>query len=328
MGWHAGSAASRPPTPSRAGGTVRERGRPRQIGSPTLCFRRSGAWPARAASAPDRAAHGALAAAQDGEAAVQPVLLPHAPRRRRSPDVVQVGAALLDGPPGGRPRGDQPAVGQQVDHDGGAPASTETYGASRSAASSVAGSRSASSPWPNSAREAATACVARGVAVDERRQLLRERPLRLPGRRALVRRDLEGLDLRARPAGQDLQVRRDVTVVAVEPELEERVGRGHRRVEPERAALGLAELRAVGLGEQRGREGMDRGLGSSAVDEVQAGRQVAPLVAAAELERAAVPPVQLEEVQALQQLVAELGVGDALVGGEPGGDGVLGRASC
>ena len=38
--------------------------------------------------------------------------------------------------------------------------------------------------------------------------------------------------------------------------------------------------------------------------------QVAPLVAAADLQRAAVPPVQLQEVVGLQDLVAELGVAD------------------
>ena len=77
-----------------------------------------------------------------------------------------------------------------------------------------------------------------------------------------------------------------------------------------RAALGLAELGAVGLGDQRRGERVHR-PGAAAADEVDAGGDVAPLVGAAELQRAAVPLVQLEEVVRLQQLVAELGEADA-----------------
>ena len=94
-------------------------------------------------------------------------------------------------------------------------------------------------------------------------------------------------------------------------------------VEPERSALRLAELGPVGLRQQRRRERVHRRL-LDPVDEVEPGRQVAPLVAAAELQGAAVAAEQLEEVQALQELVAELGVGDALLGVQPGRDGVLG----
>ena len=55
-----------------------------------------------------------------------------------------------------------------------------------------------------------------------------------------------------------------------------------------------------------------------------AGGEVAPLVGAARLQRAAVAAEQLEVVHALQHLVAELGVRDALVGVEAARDGVLG----
>src|SRR5262249_46468843 len=58
-------------------------------------------------------------------------------------------------------------------------------------------------------------------------------------------------------------------------------------------------------------------LAGDAPDQVHAGNQVAPLVAAADLQRAAVPAVQLEEVVRLQDLVAELGVADP-AGLEPG----------
>ena len=59
------------------------------------------------------------------------------------------------------------------------------------------------------------------------------------------------------------------------------------------------------------------------VDEVGAAREIAPLVAAAGLQHAAVLAVELEEVEALQDLVAELGVADAGVGVQPRGDRVL-----
>ena len=59
------------------------------------------------------------------------------------------------------------------------------------------------------------------------------------------------------------------------------------------------------------------------VDEVGAAREVAPLVAAARLQHAVVLAVELEVVEALQDLVAELGVADARVGVEAGRDRVL-----
>src|SRR5690606_32313241 len=59
-------------------------------------------------------------------------------------------------------------------------------------------------------------------------------------------------------------------------------------------------------------------------DEIDSGGQVAPLVATAELERAAVTPVQLEVVDRLHDLVAELGVADA-AGLEPRADRLLGE---
>ena len=67
-----------------------------------------------------------------------------------------------------------------------------------------------------------------------------------------------------------------------------------------------------------------RSLALHAVDQVEPSGQVAPLVAAARLQHAAVAAEQLEEVQPLQDLVAELGVGDAGVAVEPGADSLLG----
>ena len=73
--------------------------------------------------------------------------------------------------------------------------------------------------------------------------------------------------------------------------------------------------------ERRG-QGVDaRAVGPT--DQLDAGGDVAPLVAAAGLQDAAVAAVQLEVVERLQQHVAELGVADA--GLEPAADDVAGQ---
>lgn len=87
------------------------------------------------------------------------------------------------------------------------------------------------------------------------------------------------------------------------------------------AGLGLAELPAVGLGDEgRGDDegvltlgliGVLGGMGLS--DEVGAGGHVAPLVAPAELDGDAEGLVEVEEVVGLEDHVTELGVTDALI---------------
>ena len=61
------------------------------------------------------------------------------------------------------------------------------------------------------------------------------------------------------------------------------------------------------------------------MNQVQAGGEVAPLVGAAEFQRAVVFVKQVEEVVALQHLVAELGEGDAFLRVQAAGDRVLGE---
>ena len=61
------------------------------------------------------------------------------------------------------------------------------------------------------------------------------------------------------------------------------------------------------------------------VDQIQTGGEVAPLVGAAEFQRAVVFVKQVEEVVALQHLVAELGEGDAFLRVQAAGDRVLGE---
>ena len=121
---------------------------------------------------------------------------------------------------------------------------------------------------------------------------------------------LEVLDLSWLEEREDPQQLADLLVLDVEPELVEGVGRQHLGVEPQGAALGLAVLRAVGPGHQRGGERVHLAA-VGAPDQLDAAGDVAPLVAAAELQGDAVVAVEVEEVHRLQQHVAELGVGDA-----------------
>ena len=126
----------------------------------------------------------------------------------------------------------------------------------------------------------------------------------------------------ARQEREDAQQLADLDVLDVEPELVEGVRRHHRRVEPQGAALGLAVLRAVGLGHQRRRERV-RVLAGDPADQVDAAGEVAPLVAPAELQPDAVGAEELEVVHRLQQHVAELGVADAAL--EPRPDDLAGQ---
>ena len=125
--------------------------------------------------------------------------------------------------------------------------------------------------------------------------------------------------------GEHPQQLGDDRVLDVEPELEEGVRRGQGRVEPDGAGLGLAELRAVGPGHQRRRQRVDAAAVGTA-DELDAGDDVAPLVGPTGLQRAAVVAVELQVVVRLQQLVAELGVGDSGAG-QPGARRPRGPAS-
>jgi hypothetical protein len=96
----------------------------------------------------------------------------------------------------------------------------------------------------------------------------------------------------------------DVGVAGVQPELVEGVRRGLLRVEPDGAGFGLAELGAVGLGDQRQGQAEDVFL-VQAARQVGAGDDVAPLVGAADLQHAAVALVEFGEVVALQEAVGE-----------------------
>ena len=84
------------------------------------------------------------------------------------------------------------------------------------------------------------------------------------------------------------------------PELAELVRRRAHRVEPHRARAGLAELRPVGLGDQRVRH-RERLHAEPAADQVDAGDDVAPLIGRAGLQLDLVVLVEVAEVVRLQR---------------------------
>ena len=107
--------------------------------------------------------------------------------------------------------------------------------------------------------------------------------------------------------GEYLDVFLGVGVGYVQPELVELVGRRAVGVEPYVAPLGLAEFRAVGLGDERAGNGVGVVLAEHAADQLCAGGDVAPLVGAAQLKAASLLLVEVEEVVALEKLVGEFG---------------------
>ena len=95
----------------------------------------------------------------------------------------------------------------------------------------------------------------------------------------------ETLDRLAVEHREYLDVALGVLIAHVEPELVELVRRCIARIKPDVARLGLAELRAVGLLDQRARQ-RESLAARLAADQLGPGRDVAPLVGPAHLELA------------------------------------------
>ena len=127
----------------------------------------------------------------------------------------------------------------------------------------------------------------------------------------------ERVDLLALEEREPLQERHHVGVVDVDPVLIERVRARAVSGEPYGALFGLADLLAVAAREQRRGDAVRlAGLGVATelvVDQIDAGDDVAVLIGARDLHRAAERAAQVQEVVCLQQHVAELGVADALL---------------
>src|SRR2546428_759246 len=142
------------------------------------------------------------------------------------------------------------------------------------------------------------------VGVPDRLRLAR---LRMPAYLSL-----QVVDRLAPEEREILEEADDVGVASVEPELVHLVGRGLRGVEPHGPALGLPELRPIRFLDQRQRQA-ERGRALHPADEVRPGGDITPLVAAADLHRAAVLPEQAQEVVRLPHLVAELRIRETRV---------------
>src|SRR4029453_10404860 len=124
-------------------------------------------------------------------------------------------------------------------------------------------------------------------SVDQRRDVVGQRPLRTAelGHLASLPFKFDNLFLTA--VAEYLEVLNDLFVLSVQEELVKGVRRGHRRVEPDCPGFGLAELTAIRLGDQRCSHGMYPSS-LDTPDELNPGSDIPPLIAATELQRAAV----------------------------------------
>ena len=114
---------------------------------------------------------------------------------------------------------------------------------------------------------------------------------------------------------EDLDIALGILVADVEPELIESVRSGAVAVEPDVAALGLAELLAVGFGDERAGEAKGFSVvAERAADELCTGGHVAPLVVAAKLQAHTIVLILIKEVVALEQLIGELSEGQTVAG--------------
>ena len=130
------------------------------------------------------------------------------------------------------------------------------FGSSRSADSSVSAIERPEVALPEQRLRCRDDRV-RGIrAVHERRDLVGEDPLRLAPERLAFDELRELLDARPAEEGEDLEPVDHVGVVGVEPELVEAVRAAHLGVEPDGVALALAELRAVGVRDERRADGV------------------------------------------------------------------------
>ena len=159
------------------------------------------------------------------------------------------------------------------------------------------------------------------LTVHQARHLECQSALRFAAERFVLDELGKPLDFITREKGEHLESKDHVSIVGVQPELIKSVWAREVRVEPHGVALALAEFGAVTVGDEWGADRV-HGATLGATNQVGSAREVAPLVAATGLQHTAVAAEQLEVVQSLQNLVAELGVTDAGVGIQARADGI------
>ena len=149
-------------------------------------------------------------------------------------------------------------------------------------------------------------------AVDESRDFFSQAALGQSFFRFFFDRFGQSVDFFLAEEGEVFQVFDDVRIILVEPELIEFKGRCLFRVEPDSTAGGLAELGAVRF--QHKGNGQAIGFGIAAVhlaDRVDTGRDVAPLVGAADLQLDVVMGKEVFKVDGLENLVGKFRKGNA-----------------
>src|SRR5688572_33221852 len=118
-------------------------------------------------------------------------------------------------------------------------------------------------------------------------------------------RRLELLDARTTEEGEEPQIADGVAIFRIQPELVELIGLCQFGIEPDRSRFGLADLRSRRRGDERQHDPV--GLApADATNEIHAGGDVAPLIAAAHLQRASELNVEDEKIVGLEKRVAEL----------------------
>ncbi len=127
---------------------------------------------------------------------------------------------------------------------------------------------------------------------------------------------LHGPDLIHGQKGKQGQEPGHVAVIRVDPVLVIVIGRGALGIQPDSPLGGLAHLGAAGSGNQREGNPESRAL-VDPPDQVDAGHNVAPLIAAAHLQAAVVVFIEFQKVVRLQQHVIEFDETEAVVGVEP-----------
>ena len=110
--------------------------------------------------------------------------------------------------------------------------------------------------------------------------------------------------------GEVFEVTNDITVIGPNPELVEAVRAGAAGIEPDSALLSLTEFGAIGPRDEGEGEAV-RGAAEFFAAKFDAGGDVAPLIAAADLQFALVVPAEHIKIECLEQHVTELGVADA-----------------
>ena len=142
--------------------------------------------------------------------------------------------------------------------------------------------------------------------MNQPRKFFRERLLRDAGLGVRFHLGLKRRNLIERLHREDLEVANDIGVGRPEEVLIPVEHWRHLAVHEKRVALALAELLARRVEKKRERETIGR-LAAHLADEVCPSRDVAPLIRAADFHLAAVVVVEVQEVVALKNLIAELG---------------------